>query len=93
LRNALIHSRVASDSSGAEAILEATDIKKSLFPASPKNDLDVSKEEGAVTFRPPHNWWETSIHKKQHHYFTITTLSYIGQGIIQTIVLHLLYFL
>jgi hypothetical protein len=33
------------------------------------------------------------IPKKQHHYLTITSLSYNGQGIIQTIVLCLRYLL
>jgi hypothetical protein len=30
-----------------------------LFPVSAENDPDVNKEEGAITFRPPHDWRET----------------------------------
>jgi hypothetical protein len=51
---------------------------------------------GAITVRPPQDWRAyinlVGIHRKQYHLIAISLL-HIGLGIIQTIVLRLLYFL
>jgi hypothetical protein len=56
---------------------------------SPQNDPDVNKGDGqSPCVHHTTGGRLVRIHKKQYHYLILTSLSYIGQGIIQTTVLH-----
>jgi hypothetical protein len=68
-----------------------------LFSFSPESDLDIKKEGGDHILST--TWLKGDrcayvnlviVHKKQSHRVTMTSLSYIGQGILQTFALRLL---
>jgi hypothetical protein len=65
---------------------------------SARNDADVNKE-GAIIFRPPHNYRDTRAHVSTWCSFIriallliMPSVSYIGRGTLQTVILRLLYF-